>query len=42
MHDKKNEAGTVLFALLKNMGEPVWDIEVPNKLIQEAFIFYTA
>jgi 3-dehydroquinate synthase len=42
MHDKKNEAGTVLFALLKNMGVPVWDIEVPNKLIQEAFIFYTA
>jgi 3-dehydroquinate synthase len=42
MHDKKNEAGTVLFALLKNMGEPVWDIEVPTKLIQKAFIFYTA
>jgi 3-dehydroquinate synthase len=42
MHDKKNEAGTVLFALLKNMGEPVWDIEVPTKLIQEAFTFYTA
>jgi len=39
-HDKKNEAGRVNFVLLKDIGKPVIDVEVPDELIFNAFEFY--
>jgi 3-dehydroquinate synthase len=39
-HDKKNSHGAVLFALLENIGKPVIDIHVDNKLIINAFNRY--
>ncbi len=39
-HDKKNEAGRVNFVLLKDIGKPVIDKEVPDDLIYKAFDFY--
>ncbi|WP_029036182.1 3-dehydroquinate synthase [Salinimicrobium xinjiangense] len=38
--DKKNEGGRINFVLLRRIGEPVIDREVPNSLISEAFRYY--
>ncbi|MBU87280.1 MAG: 3-dehydroquinate synthase, partial [Flavobacteriaceae bacterium] len=42
IHDKKNSHGKTKFLLLKNLGEPVYDVEVEKYLIQKAFDFYDA
>ena len=39
-HDKKNKAGRINFVLLKTIGQPDIDVEVPQELIAEAFAFY--
>ena len=41
-YDKKNEGGKINFVLLRKIGEPVIDREVPNSLILEAFRYYLA
>ena len=38
--DKKNEGGKINFVLLRKIGEPVVDREVPNNLILDAFRYY--
>ena len=38
--DKKNEGGKINFVLLRKIGEPIVDREVPNSLIYEAFEYY--
>jgi 3-dehydroquinate synthase len=38
--DKKNEGGKINFVLLRKIGEPVIDRQVPNELIMEAFRYY--
>lgn len=38
--DKKNEGGKINFVLLRKIGEPIVDREVPNSLIHEAFEYY--
>lgn len=38
--DKKNYKDQINFVLLKNIGEPVLDCKVDNKLIEEAFDYY--
>lgn len=38
--DKKNEGGKINFVLLRKIGEPVIDRQVPNSLISEAFRYY--
>jgi 3-dehydroquinate synthase len=38
--DKKNEGGRINFVLLRKIGEPVIDREVPNELIYKAFRYY--
>ena len=38
--DKKNEGGKINFVLLRKIGEPVIDREVPNSTILEAFRYY--
>lgn len=38
--DKKNERGKINFVLLREIGQPVIDREVSNKLILEAFNYY--
>lgn len=38
--DKKNERGNINFVLLKDIGEPVTDVVVPDKLIDDAFNYY--
>jgi 3-dehydroquinate synthase len=38
--DKKNEGGKINFVLLRQIGAPVIDREVPNTLIHEAFRYY--
>lgn len=38
--DKKNEGGKINFVLLREIGEPVIDRQVPNSLIFEAFRYY--
>ena len=38
--DKKNEGGKINFVLLRKIGEPVIDREVPNRLILDAFKYY--
>ena len=38
--DKKNERGNINFVLLKDIGEPVIDIIVPDAIIDKAFEFY--
>lgn len=39
--DKKNEHGNINFVLLEDIGKPVYDITIPEELIQEAFDFYS-
>jgi 3-dehydroquinate synthase len=39
-HDKKNKAGRINFVLLKAIGQPDIDVEVPQELFEEAFEFY--
>ncbi|WP_423999686.1 3-dehydroquinate synthase [Maribacter sp. IgM3_T14_3] len=39
-YDKKNSHGKVNFVLLKSIGEPVFDIEIPIELFAEAFAYY--
>jgi len=39
-HDKKNKAGRVNFVLLKSVGVPEIDVEVPQELFSQAFEFY--
>ena len=39
--DKKNEHGNINFVLLEEIGKPVYDILVPDELIQKAFNFYS-
>ena len=39
--DKKNEHGNINFVLLKEIGTPVYDVLVPDELIQKAFDFYS-
>lgn len=38
--DKKNEGGKINFVLLRRIGEPVIDRQVPNSLISDAFRYY--
>lgn len=40
IYDKKNSHGKVKFALLEAIGNPKWDIEVPNTLLKDAFSYY--
>jgi 3-dehydroquinate synthase len=39
-YDKKNSHGKVNFVLLKEIGNPVFDIEIPVELFAEAFAYY--
>ncbi|MGB8376749.1 MAG: 3-dehydroquinate synthase [Salegentibacter sp.] len=39
-YDKKNEKGKINFVLLQDIGKPVIDRQVPNKIIFNAFEFY--
>ncbi|WP_036154183.1 3-dehydroquinate synthase [Maribacter forsetii] len=39
-YDKKNSHGKVNFVLLKTIGEPIIDIEIPVELFTEAFAYY--
>ncbi len=39
-YDKKNRGGVVNFVLLRQIGNPVLDCQVTDKLIKEAFAFY--
>ncbi len=38
--DKKNTHGHINFVLLKSIGEPVIDVQIPSELYQEAFAYY--
>ena len=42
IYDKKNENGRVNFVLLEQIGVPVWDQKVPEKLIWDAFSYYSS
>ncbi|WP_324027569.1 3-dehydroquinate synthase [Maribacter sp. BPC-D8] len=39
-YDKKNSHGKVNFVLLKSIGKPEYDIEIPVELFTEAFAYY--
>ena len=39
-HDKKNKAGRINFVLLKAIGSPDIDVEVPHEFFAKAFEFY--
>jgi 3-dehydroquinate synthase len=39
-HDKKNKAGRINFSLLKSIGIPKIDIEVPQEYFSKAFQYY--
>ncbi len=39
-HDKKNENGKILFVLLNRIGNAVYNIEVPDEDVFEAFTYY--
>lgn len=39
-HDKKNSHGKVNFILIKEIGEPVYDVQVSNELIRKSFRYY--
>jgi 3-dehydroquinate synthase len=41
VHDKKNSHGKINFVLIKDIGKPVYDIEVDNNLILKAFKYYS-
>lgn len=41
-HDKKNKAGRVNFVLLKTIGTPQVDVEVPQELFEKAFAYYSS
>ena len=41
-HDKKNKAGRINFVLLKAIGTPDIDVEVPQELFSKAFEYYAA
>ncbi|WP_072992583.1 3-dehydroquinate synthase [Pseudozobellia thermophila] len=38
--DKKNSHGNINFVLLKSIGDPVIDIQVPDELYKKAFAYY--
>ena len=40
IYDKKNSHGKIKFCLLKNIGTPQWDVEVPDALFNSAFRYY--
>ena len=40
-YDKKNAYGHVYFVLLEAIGQPKWNIEVEEALIQQAFAYYS-
>ena len=42
IYDKKNSHGKINFALLQAIGKPQWDIEVPQKIIHQAFAYYAS
>ena len=42
VHDKKNSHERINFVLIKNIGVPVYDIEVNNDLIIKAFKYYSS
>ncbi|MGB1448465.1 MAG: 3-dehydroquinate synthase [Flavobacteriaceae bacterium] len=42
VYDKKNSHGKVKYALLESIGNPKWDIEVPNELLKQAMAYYQA
>ena len=39
-YDKKNEGGKINFVLLRKIGAPVIDVQVPDELLHEAFAYY--
>lgn len=39
--DKKNAHGKINFVLLKDIGEPVFDYEVPDNVLMDSFKYYT-
>ncbi|WP_405382136.1 3-dehydroquinate synthase [Maribacter sp. LLG6340-A2] len=39
-YDKKNSHGKVNFVLLKEIGKPVTDVEIPIELFKQAFAYY--
>lgn len=41
-YDKKNSNGAVLFVLIEKIGTPIFNQEVQNSLIEEAFVYYHA
>ena len=41
VHDKKNSHGKINFVLIRDIGKPVYDIEVDNNLILKAFKYYS-
>lgn len=38
--DKKNEKGNINFVLLKDIGKPVIDCQVPNEILDKAYSYY--
>jgi len=38
--DKKNENGQINFVLLRSIGEPVIDVQIPTEMFQDAFAYY--
>ena len=40
IYDKKNSHGKIKFCLLKAIGTPQWDVEVPEALFNQAFRYY--
>ena len=41
IHDKKNSHGKINFVLVKEIGRPVYDIEINNELIIDSFKYYS-
>ena len=41
IYDKKNSHGKIKFCLLKAIGTPQWDVEVPDTLFNAAFRYYS-
>jgi len=40
LHDKKNNANNIQFALLEKIGQPVWDVSISEQEIKNAFNLY--